>query len=137
MLTNVDLTPEQELEELAERFAHWRQTRVERSERIPQSLWDQAVRLSRVLPHCRVAKRLRLSPGELKKRRLAVQSGPHQAVTEASPGFVELPALWPAAGTSPEPLEVEFERVDGARMRLRYPASAPLGALVRAFLESR
>lgn len=135
MLTSVDLTPEQELAELAERFAHWRQTRADRSERIPQSLWDQAVELSTVLAHCRVAKQLRLNPGELKKRLLASGRRTAEAATEAPSAFVELPALCPAVGASPAPLAVEFERADGARMRLQYPAVAPLGVLVRAFLE--
>lgn len=126
---------EQSLAELAERFEHWRRTRASVHEPIPAPLWDQAIALSRVLSDSRVAKRLRLSQTDLKKRRLA-QATP---VTSTAPApvtpFVELTAPTPWPATSSEPMRVEFERPDGARMRLRYPQSPSLAALVQAFLE--
>ncbi len=45
---------EQELDELRGRFAHWRATRESDQERIPQALWDEAVKISRQLPNSRV-----------------------------------------------------------------------------------
>ena len=62
---------EQELAELSERIAHWRAPRASDQERIPQALWDEAIRVSTRLANARVAKTRRLSPGELKRRRLA------------------------------------------------------------------
>ena len=56
-----------QLDRVAGQFAHWRRTRSHPSERIPQRLWKQAAALAQVLPHCRVAQRLRLSPNDLKK----------------------------------------------------------------------
>ena len=47
------------LAELAEPFEDWRRSRATGRERIPPSLWDQAVALSTVLPCSRVARRLR------------------------------------------------------------------------------
>ena len=37
---------EDALTQLANRFAHWRQSRATRRARIPQALWDQAVALT-------------------------------------------------------------------------------------------
>ena len=59
------------LAELAEQFEHWRRTRATAQERIPPALWDQAVALTTWLPRSQVAKRLRLSPSDLKKQCLA------------------------------------------------------------------
>jgi hypothetical protein len=128
---------EQALSDLAEQFAHWRRTRPNAHARIPQPLWDQAIALSRVLSDSKVAKRLRLSQTDLKKRRLAQPASAPLPAPPAPMTFVELtPALaWP--GASSGPLVVEFDRPDGARMRLRYPQSPPLAALVDAFLEQR
>ena len=126
---------EQSLAELAERFEQWRRTRANAHEPIPAPLWDQAVTLSRVLSDSKVAKRLRLSQTDLKRRRLGQPvPAPDKRPTPAPP-FVELTAPTPYSAASNEPTLVEFERPDGARMRLRYPQSPPLAALVQAFLE--
>jgi hypothetical protein len=122
---------EQSLAELAERFEHWRQTRASVHEPIPAPLWEQAIALSRVLSDSRVAKRLRLSQTDLKRRRLAAPS----KRPAPTPPFIELPTPASCPGASSEPTLVEFERPDGVRMRLRYPQSPPLAALVQAFLE--
>ena len=125
------LQADHQLDQLAGQFEHWRQTRSHPSEPIPQSLWDQAVALARVLPHTRVAQHLRLSSNDLKKH-MAAQAEP----TPSTPaGFVEVP---PAPPRSQPPLatEIELERPDGARLRLVCPETPlPLAAVVRAFLE--
>jgi hypothetical protein len=56
---------------VAEQFERWRRTRATVQERIPSSLWDQAVALATVLPGSQMAKRLRLRLTDLKKQRLA------------------------------------------------------------------
>ncbi len=127
---------EQELDELSGRFAHWRATRASDQERIPQALWDEAVKISRQLPNSRVAKALRLSPGELKRRRLAQQTEASSEAIKAAPGFVELKPVWPASGACRASAEVELERPDGARLRIHYrQPQPPLVDLVRTFLE--
>lgn len=128
---------EQALSQLAERFEHWRQTRANPYQRIPQALWDEAIALSRVLPDSRVTKRLRLSQTDLKKRRLAQSPSP-ATKTDAQPAtFIELAP--PSSGPAPvsAPMLVEFERPDGARLRLRYDQALPLTPLMQAFLEPR
>ena len=82
------------LADLAEQFERWRQSRATGQERIPPSLWDQAVALSTVLPCSRVARRLRVRSTDLRKRGLA---GPAAVATEVAgpiPDFVEVTAPW-------------------------------------------
>jgi hypothetical protein len=127
---------EQALAQLAQEFDHWRHLRTSRATPIPQHLWEQAIALTALLPRGQVAKRLRLSGGEFKKR-CAAQHAPRSA--QASPAaldFVELPATpsWPLPIP---PVEVELQRADGARLRIHYHESAPpVAALVRTFLET-
>jgi hypothetical protein len=123
-----------QLDPLAGQFEQWRQTRSHPSERLPQSLWDQAVALARVLPHTRVAQHLRLSSNDLKKR-LAAQSEATPAPPSTPLGVVEVPPA-PARSPLPSATEIELERPDGARLRLVCPETPlPLAAVVRAFLE--
>ena len=137
MSMNIVSQAEQALAELAERFRHWRQNRANTHERIPAPLWDQAVALSRVLPNGQVAKALGLSATDLRKRRLAQQAGltPVQA-PGAEAQFIEVtPEGRGWAGGASE-TQVELERPDGLRMRIRYASgSTDLGEVVRAFVE--
>ena len=67
---------EQQLTDLADQFAHWRQDRTYRFAPIPLSLWEQAIALTTVLPLASVAKRLRLRERDLQKRCAARHEGP-------------------------------------------------------------
>ena len=136
MVTEPILQAEPALVDMAEQFEHWRQTRATAQERIPPTLWEQAVMVTTVLPCSQVAKRLRLSPTDLKKRCLARQATVTTDVAPPIPRFVEVTAPWlgPAA---PSTTLIEFERPDGARLRLHSQDSLPpLAVLLRAFLES-
>jgi hypothetical protein len=134
MKMETPLHTDHQLDQLAGQFEHWRQTRSHPSERIPQRLWDQAAALARVLPYSRVAQHVRVSPSDLKKH----MAPPHASRSTASPTpppFVEVPPApaWPPATLA---MEIELERPDGVRLRLRCPAStSPEAVLVRAFLE--
>ncbi len=127
---------EHELAQLAQRFDHWRHSRPTPRPRIPQSLWDQAVSLTAVLPVSRVAKRLRLSTNDLKQH-CAAKSPMHAAeAASAAVGFVEVTAAsaWPIPLPS---TEIELQRVDGARLRIHvHELQLPITALVRTFLET-
>ena len=99
------------------------------------TLWDQAVALTTVLPYTRVAKHLRLSAKDLKSH-MAVESEPHLATGPTTAGFVEVP-LSPVQPPVLSGLEVELHRTDGARLRIHSPdAALPLTAIVRIFLEA-
>lgn len=134
-MTESFLQVEPALADLAEQFDQWRRTRATAQERIPQPLWDQAVVLTTVLPCSPVAKRLRLSPTDLKKQCLARQGSLGIEATSPRPGFIEVTP--PAFGTAavPSATLIEVERPDGVRLRLHYRTPPPLATLLRAFLE--
>ena len=124
-----------ELEQLAEHFAHWRQCRATPKERIPTSLWDQAVVLCQTRPPSRVAKHLGLCSSDLKKRCQAPEPSPSLPVVAIEPplGFVEVQtASWPQFCG----VQIDMQRRDGTRLHLAsQDASAPLAELMRIFLE--
>lgn len=131
------LRTDHQLDQLAGQFEHWRQTRSHPSERIPQALWDQAAALALAtgLPYSHVAKHLRLSPSDLKKHMGAQPHSPSRVPAPAL-SFVEVPPTL-EHGAASSGTEIELERADGARLRLRSGESTlPLAALVRAFLET-
>ena len=127
---------EQQLTDVANRFDEWRQRRTTRVEPIPQDLWEQAIALTAMFPITRVATRLRVSGGELKKRCAAHHTGLAASTSTAALGFVEVPAasVWALPTTA---IEIELQRPNGARLRVAAPESQlPLLAVVRAFLET-
>ena len=135
-MTEPLLQAEPALADLAEQFEQWRRTRATAQERIPQPLWDQAVVLTTVLPCSQVAKRLRLSPTDLKKQCLARQGSRVTETSPPHPGFIEVMAHGVGAAAS-TPTLIEVERPDGARLRLHYrTAPPPLATVLRAFLEA-
>src|SRR6266581_8904169 len=116
MKTMAPAHAEQQLTHVADRFDHWRQTRTTPAEPIPQYLWEQAIALTATVPITRVATRLRVSGGELKKR-CAAHHAVRSAPASTALGFVEVTAtpVWPTptAGT-----EIELSRADGTRLRI-------------------
>jgi len=136
MMIATPLHVDHQLDQLADQFAHWRQTRTHPYGRIPQELWDHAVALAAALPPSRVAKQVRVRLMDLKKQ-MATR---HEATIAVSPlplGFVEVPS----APSGPQPTvaaQIELSRVDGTRLCIHTPmATLPLAALVRAFVEGR
>ena len=134
-MTEPVLQAEPALADLAEQFGQWRQMR-QAHEPIPPRLWSQAVALTALLPYSQVAKRLRLSPTDLKKRCLARPGMSPTAATPPAPAFIEVTGVaFDAAPASP-PVLIEVERPDGARLRVQAAASLPLAPVLRAFLDS-
>jgi hypothetical protein len=133
MLTTAHLSAEVALQQLAEQFSHWRQSRrTPYGSRIPEALWTEAVRLVQQLPLTRVAEALHLKPHALKRRSgIGTTAAPPPA--RALP-FVEVSLGARRAATT----EVEIQRPDGMRLRITYCDTAPaLASLVQAFLEPR
>ena len=126
---------EHQLAQVADRFDAWRQARTTRAEPIPPDLWEQAIALTAMFPLTRVARRIRVSGGELKKR-CAAHRATQAAPTSTALGFVEVTTtpVWecPTEGT-----EIELHRADGTRLRIySHAPQPPLVALVRTFLET-
>jgi hypothetical protein len=135
MKTMTPVHAEQQLTHVADRFEHWRQTRTTPAEPIPHYLWEQAIALTTTFSISRVATRLRVSGGELKKR-CAAHHAARSAPASTTLGFVEVPVTpaWPLPISG---IEIELQRPDGARLRIAAPEpSLPLTALVRTFLET-
>jgi hypothetical protein len=131
MKSDTPLHTDHQLDQLAGQFEHWRQTRSHPAERIPTRLWKQAAALARVLPYSRVAQHVRVSPSDLKKHMATA----HDAKPATSPRFVEVPPT-PACPSATQAVEIELERPDGTRLRLRCSEStSAVTALVRTFLE--
>ena len=135
MTTNAVLQAEPALADLADQFAQWRQTR-QPHEPIPPRLWSQAVALTALLPYSQVAKRLRLSPTDLKKRCLARLGMTLAETMPPTPAFVELTGVAVGAAPASHALLIEVERPDGARLRVHAAPSLPLVSVLRAFLDS-
>ena len=131
MLTALNSAADVALQQLAEQFSNWRQSRrTPYGPRIPEVLWTEAIRLVQVLPVTRVAKALHLKPHAL-KRRSGLNKPPAASAARDLP-FVEVSLGAPRPTTA----EVEIQRPDGTRLRIMYRDTAPgLAALVQTFLE--
>jgi hypothetical protein len=126
---------EHQLTQVADRFEEWRQTRTTRAEPIPPHLWEQAIALTALFPLTRVATRLRVSGGELKKRCVAHHAA-QPAPTSTALSFVEVTAT-PVPPTPPAGTEIDLHRPDGTRLRIHtYEQQFPMTDLVRTFLET-
>jgi len=103
------------LDEVAEHFEHWRQ-RKRPGERIPESLWIEAIALVERHGLSRVTRRLRLKRGDLKRHRELLSRDQHDS--EPAVTFVE---LTPVPMTPPPrfaPASLELIRPDGLRLRI-------------------
>lgn len=124
-----------QLTQLAQRFAHWRQHRPSPKARIPQALWDDAVSLAlnSHLSASRVAKHLGLCTSDLKKRYpdAAVASAKRQCQP-----FVSFVHITPTTTWLAPAVEVDLKRTDGTQLHLSYHQGVPeLRELIRTFLE--
>ena len=122
---------DEHLQQVAEQFTQWRQSRLSvRGSRIPATLWTEVLALVEVFAVPRVAKALHLKPQALNRRCRAPVSPPVAA--PAAFGEVAPPA-WRACTA-----EVEVQRPDGTRLRITYSEAAPaLAPLLQTFLKAR
>ena len=91
MQTTPSVQAEHQLTAVADRFDAWRQTRTTRAAPIPQHLWEQAMALTALFPLTRVARRLHVSGGELKKR-CAAHHAAQSAPASTALDFVQVTA---------------------------------------------
>ena len=119
-----------EIEATKLKFEKWRRSRTGQ-ERIPETLWSEAVGLARRYGTWPAARALRLDYNKLKQ--LAVVGKEGRALNPSTT-FVEV--IPPAAGISS--CVVEMENGRGARMRIEWKgAAADLTTLSRTFWDGR
>jgi len=125
-----NVTIPSEIEATRLRFEEWRRRRTAR-ERIPETLWSEAVELARRYGTWPAARALRLDYNKLKQ--LAV-AGEERRALNPSTTFVEVIAPGPGVSSC----IVEMENGRGARMRIEWKgAAADLTALSRTFWDGR
>lgn len=122
---------------LRRRFEDWRRTRKVRS-RIPEPLWDSAVKLADRYGLHRTAKALRVNYYALKERLEGVTASGVRDVPEGDGAtFLELAAVPPTRSIPTGSCEctLELEDTDGAKMRVHLSgvATPDLVALSRSF----
>ena len=129
------LSDQQRLSKLSEHFAQWRASKSKRAEPIPNTLWDQAIELAKVLSISHVSKTLRLSSQDLKKRMGLMPAPKTKPSSTAAISFVDItPPNTISTSTSSTTTEIELYRPDGARLRIHYTQPPSLDTLVRSFL---
>ncbi len=117
------------LEATRQRFESWR-SKKEPHSRIPDRLWDQAVKRAGECGIHRTARTLRLDYKGLKKRVEAALSSSSRE--ESAPAFFEL-VPGPASGTSECLVELEDPRGPKMRIHLKSAGRAELTALAQLF----
>ena len=133
--------PGESLEQLGQRFKHWRETRV-RSQRIPAQMWTAAVQMALQLGVQRVAKVLRVDYERL-KRRVQGAGGVVPAgkigTRKVDTVFVEMLVSPPTAAPGRCECALELENAQGAKMRMELSGNGlgALGAVCSAFWGAR
>ena len=132
---------ERKLNQLAEEFNHWRETRPNK-EPIPDALWKKVAQLDseKLMTRSLIIKTLKLEYQKAKKMcekfsqvsSLSVQSLPNPVPA----AFVEA-TIEPELPSLSESIVLELSRPDGAQLRLRYhDINLQPGPLIKTFLES-
>lgn len=123
-----------DLSELANQFAVWRRSRAPGA-RIPEWLWEWAVEVATQRGVSRTAAALKLRYNDLKRR--VGGKGASIGLRQDRIGTVDFVELNPGSPASPCDCTIEFEKTDGARLRIELKGSLPdLERLARGFWES-
>lgn len=104
-----------DLQTLCERLERWRQRREGAWARLPQELWDDAVRVARVQGVHPTAKALRFNYYDLKKR---VERAESVSIEDKEAAFVQVQMPAVGAGVADSKMVVELVGSGGARMRI-------------------
>ena len=122
------------LEQVRGQFERWRETRGRRG-RIPERLWQAAVRVAKEHGTDRTARALRLNSASL-KRRLNGTAARRAAAEASPPTFVEVDVQKSPWATQ---CMVELEEPDGSRLcvQISGQGTVDLVALTEAFRRAR
>lgn len=121
------------LKDVEKKFARWRRTRRPR-ERIPETLWSAAAKLTKKISIHKVSRRLHLNHTALKQRADGRTTSSAHA-DGCAPSFVEVP--WLSKGKEPDAAcVVEIRRGEGAVMTLSIhkEGAVDMAVVIRSFL---
>jgi len=123
-----------DLETIKTQFENWRATRKGPRARIPANLWEAAIRLTETHSVCKVAKCLRLSYADLKKR--ITPKKKRLTTKKTSPSFIEFECKPPLMQSE---CIIEMEDRTGAKMKMcfRGDTNMDLLELGKAFWTKR
>ena len=129
-------TPRLTLQTVVEHFERWRSNK-NKGERIPESLWIEAIGLTADYPLSRVCRSLHLCATDLKRHQAALSTGKELAVSGYDGVFLEIDRgiVDQAMRPSGEPALMEMERPDGLRLRIQPADRADMLALMGRFME--
>ena len=122
------------LEEIKDNLENWRKTKTSMREPIPTKLWHQAVELCQKHSVSCVAKTLRLSYTDLRKR-VYGPSISKRPINKKDPAFIEIKYQQPLLTSE---AIVEIEDKSGLKMRICFKGKpdVDLLSLAKVFLES-
>ena len=115
--------PESDLEFVKSQFENWRATRKGTRARIPEELWAAAIEVAQGHSVSIVAKALRLSHADLKKR---VLGNLEPSAEDVPPSFFELKHKPPA---TPSDCIIELEDRSGIKMKMSFRGGNHQGML--------
>jgi hypothetical protein len=110
------------IEDIREKFEHWRSSKKNSREHIPATLWKSAAVLTKVHSINAVAKVMRLNGQNLKKQ-VAKYCGKNQAETPAPSDFIELTCKPPIAAAE---CTIELSDQKGIKMRMTFKGNHKL-----------
>jgi hypothetical protein len=124
------------LEEVTEHFTEWR-SHKKKGERIPPSLWSEAIDLLSDYPISLITRTLHLCATDLKRHQTALPAIRNRRGSRCEMPFVEVDCEVADRSMKPSSLAVwmEMERPDGLRLRIQPANGADVLALVRRFME--
>lgn len=135
MNQTIELTTKPTLEDVQREFEAWRKKRRKRS-RIPEALWDAAVKLSSDYTTHQISKALRLNYLALEKR--IVSTGHDKSVREQGedPSFIEIDFDKTFSSSA---CFVEIEKSNGSKMKMYFKGEVGLDLMEfgKLFLENQ
>ncbi len=113
-----------DLKTIKTQFENWRATRKSPRARIPDNLWEAAIRLTETYSVCKVAKSLRLSYADLKNK--ITQKNKRLTAKKTPPSFIEFECKPPLMQSE---CIIEMEDRTGAKMKMCFRGDTNLDLL--------
>lgn len=117
---------ESDFNKVKQSFKSWRKNKKHRGISIPANLWAQAVKLCGIYPIGRISRELSLEGGKLSEKVKAIKRS-------ESPSFINIELPEKKTEIRNDNSIFEWVRADGAKLRVKIPAS-DLPKILTSFL---